>query len=78
MNKATQEELDKFNKLVVQWFSDGKLYISPRMDYHGEPKQENFDVILEFAAGGERIGNDGSGSFSWGDLLQMSKEQGLV
>lgn len=78
MNGITQEQLQKFNKLVADWMAAGQLYIVPRSDYYGEPKQEELDLCFEFPAGAEGIGNDGSGSFTWNDMFNMAKSQGLI
>lgn len=78
MNSITDEERQKFNKLIAEWVTAGQLHITPRLDCYGQPKQEELDLCFEFPAGGERIGNDGSGSFTWNDIFQIAKSQGLI
>ena len=77
-DKINNERNEKFTLLVVKMFNEGKLWFSNRTGVFGEPDIDELDVIVEFSGGPERIGNDGSGSFSWRELQGMAEEQGLL
>jgi len=77
-NKADNERNALFTAWVVKMFNEGRLWFDNRPGVIGEPDIDELDVIVEFAGGPERIGNDGSGSFSWRELQKMAEEQGLL
>ena len=54
----------KFSAWVIQAITEGRIWFSTRPNTFGEPDVDELDVVVEFAGGPERIGNDGSGSFS--------------
>jgi hypothetical protein len=76
------EAKDKTNALFAAWvmkaIGDGRIWFSTRPGVWGEPEIDELDVVVEFAGGPERIGNDGSGSFSWRDLQKLAEQQGLL
>ncbi len=69
---------EKFTALVAKWLIEGKLWFDKRPGVVGEPEIDELDIVLNFPAGGERIGNDGSGSFTWREVMGMAEEQGLL
>jgi len=77
-NKADNERNALFTVWVVKMLNEGRLCFSNRPGVVGEPDVDELDVVVEFAGGPERIGNDGSGSFSWRELQKMAEEQGLL
>lgn len=76
--KIDNERNALFTVWVVKMFNEGRLWFSNRPGAVGEPDVDELDVVVEFAGGPERIGNDGSGSFSWRELQKMAEEQGLL
>lgn len=77
-NKADTERNALFAAWVAKMLNEGRIWFSNRPQHFDEPLTDELDVIVEFAGGPERIGNDGSGSFSWRDLQKMAEEQGLL
>lgn len=77
-SKADNERNALFTAWVVKMLNEGRLWFSNRPGVIGEPDIDELDVVVEFAGGPERIGNDGSGSFSWRELQKMAEEQGLL
>jgi len=51
MNKITEDEREKINALISNWFKEGKMSILPRLDVYGEEPQSELEVILYFPAG---------------------------
>lgn len=75
---ADDERNKKFGAFVIEMIQSGRMWFSQRPGVYGEPEIDEVDVVVEFAGGPERIGNDGSGSFSWRELQGMAEEQGLL
>lgn len=67
-----------FTVWVIKMLNEGRISFHTRPGVWGEPDIDELDIIVEFPAGGEVIGNDGSGTFSWRDLQKMAEKQGLL
>jgi len=72
------ERSRKFSLFIINMLQEGRLWFSVRPGVYGEPEVDELDTVIEFPGGTERIGNDGSGSFSWRDIERLAEEQGLL
>ncbi len=75
---ADEARNKKFSAWIVKMIGEGRIWFSVRPNVVGEKEADELDVVVEFAGGPERIGNDGSGSYSWRELESIAEAQGLL